>query len=175
MIFLIAVLVFSLLSNSIQCQTLQEDLASITTNPLEALQDFENKITNQAPLLSLEERELLIRQLETIKKQLCTRLDAGILTLPLIATIVFGLKAYFDYQYLKPTESIILELIIDRKKAGETFFFDLCAFIIGACTTFLVNVEYRESVKHLFKKEHMLEIKINKIINDLKAAKFLSN
>lgn len=43
MIFLIAALVFSSLSNSIQCQTVQEDLASITTNPLEALQNFENK------------------------------------------------------------------------------------------------------------------------------------
>lgn len=169
MIFYIAILVVSLLSNSIQCQTLQEDLASITTNPLETLQDFENKITNQVSLLSLEERQSLVQQLEALKKQLCTRPNAGLIILPLMATIAFGIKAFFDYQYLKPSDSILLELIIDRKKATDTFMFDLFAFTIGLGTTILVNIEYRDNVYALFRKERMIENKINNIIDRLKS------
>lgn len=168
MFYIILALVLSLLSNSsLQCQTLEENLASITANHLEALQSFENKIIDQVHLLSNEEREKLIEQLKSLKNQLCDRPGAGLITIPLMVTIAFGVKAFIDYQSTKPSDSFIVECFVDRKKATENFLFDLCGFIVGLGTTVLVNIEYRDSIKRLFRKEHMIEVKINNIINSL--------
>ncbi len=163
---------FTVHGHSSEYYNVQEKLSAITNNHLQLLKDIEYSITANKVFLSSEECELLIEQLETIKKELCARPNAGFLVLPMLAALLYGAKTWLDYAVIESWKDapLWLEMIIDRKKQEDICMHDLLHFIILLCGACIVNLEYHESVDHLFRKERILERNINKLIATLKTA-----
>lgn len=159
--------VFSAYAHSSDYQKLEENISALAQNKILQLENLKQAIADKQNNLSSQEREALIEQLESLKKSLCTRPGAGLLTLPLLATTYFGIKSCFSYYHMKNiSNNSFLQFLLGDKVSKE-FVFNFSHFIILLTATFLIELEYRESASQLFTKERKLEKEINEIIASL--------
>lgn len=167
-------LVFLLIAGTAQATpaeytVLQGAIATLSLDRAAALDTLNHRIALEAPFLSQEERAQLIQQLQTLKRELCSRPGAGVLVWPLMVPMWFGLKSYFHYQEscLRTAEPVVAQLIDATQtanKAANNFFY----FIIACLGTMLLEAEYDEKIARLFSKERRMERKINHMIELLK-------
>jgi uncharacterized membrane protein len=161
-------------------------LYSIDTEnaPMQSYQDLIKKmdIMAQDPLIFLDnlkkninidqmsctERELLINQLETLKKTFCNRRMKSYLVLPILPTIILGLKSFAAYKLVKDNtfkNSVLLHSIHENNvhTFAESFFY----FLIALAAMIIVELEHDESISSLFVKERKIHKKIDELIASL--------
>lgn len=154
-----------------QFQEIHQNIKSITINPLAKLEALEDKIPLSLASLSVNEREQLVDQLQTLKKELCKRPGAGLLVLPIMAPMFFGIKSWFHYHEGRALATGPLTWQwLDGGKATAAFMHNFFNFVISLFGTILIQTEYRDSVASLFSKERKIEIRINRMIEILKHA-----
>lgn len=148
---------------------IEKSLSAITTNYTPVLENLENEINTYAHSLSNEECATVVKQLELLKKELCARPGAGLMILPLFATAFLGVKSWFHYHEARSVaQGGLLRGMLDSGKAVDTFMSNFFLFALSLLATVAVEIEYRETVNSLFRKERTIERRINQMIVLLK-------
>jgi hypothetical protein len=85
-------------------------------------------------------------------------------------TAYLGIKtliARSDYKLISNSDSLIVRYLFENNTAKDLGFY-AGHFVASLAVTFLIELEYRETIPQLYSKERKLERKINEIIAELK-------
>lgn len=168
MLFLPLILFVSSLQSSTEFNEIHRQLTTITRNPLAELKTLEDKISLYSGSLSFTEREQLIDELQTLKKDLCKRPGAGLLALPLLTTAFFGVKSWWHYQEARAIQDSVTQQLLYGGKAARDYVDNFMYFLMGCFANVFIQSEYRDSVAALFGKERAIERTIERLIALLK-------
>ncbi len=152
-------------------QQINNQLGLLKADPMKTLTMIEHRINGGLVVLSLHEREELIQQLTELQDLLCSRPGAGLLILPILATIFFGVRSFYYYHEARAwSESdLIWPLMFGLQrdaldKCADSFMWCMMGIVVSMVT----NLEYQEHVSALFAKERAIKRKINTLIALLK-------
>lgn len=144
-----------------------QQISAFDTDPVELLDVITAHINERRIVLSFDERDALIKQLQRLKQRLCWRPGGGLLALPVLATIVTGcytLSTYMQFRTIQDAPEWAKMIFFCEEQACYDFINSFLHFIVIATATFLVEAEYCDRVGWLFAKERALECKIDKLI-----------
>lgn len=148
-------------------RNVHEQTNMLAIDPIELLDVITEHVNEHRMQLSVDECDALIEQLQQIKQRLCWRPGAGLLGLPVLATIIAGGYAWINYLKLcniqdAPTWAKIL--FVSEQEYCYNFVNSLLHFIVIATAAFFIEAEYRGAVNDLFIKERAIERKIDELI-----------
>lgn len=157
----------NMFSASFTYSDVHQQIGALGVDPIELLDTITERVNDGCVPLSSDERDAFIKQLQQLKRRLCWRPGAGLLALPMLATVATGyhtLSVYMQLRTIQDAPEWAKRIPFCEQEACYDFINSFLHFIVIATATFLVEAEYRDRVTGLFAKERALERKIDKLI-----------